>query len=155
MSCAQVSLLGSRNAKRRVCAATLMRALLLDEVDHPVLGMSWAEVSLLGSRYIRQTTLVLGPSFGVAGTKKRECCAGHAKDVHVDHSKTKCTHSGCSKRPSFGVAGTKTREPCREHAKDGMVDLQNTKKKIDPPTPTSTTKCDLSSSRTQTPRPPS
>ncbi|CAM9854184.1 unnamed protein product [Ectocarpus sp. 4 AP-2014] len=63
------------------------------------------------------------PSFGVAGTKKREFCRAHAQEEMVHVNSKKCAHQGCSKKPSFGVAGTKKREFCREHTNQGTVFL--------------------------------
>lgn len=62
------------------------------------------------------------PSYGNAGTKKREFCSGHAKEGMVNLNSKKCVHPGCSKVPSFGVAGTKDRDFCAGHTKQ-MVAL--------------------------------
>ena len=68
------------------------------------------------------------PSFGVAGTKKRKFCAGHAKEGMVNLINKKCAHQGCSKVPSFSLAGTMKRESCAGHAKAGMIDLMRKKR---------------------------
>lgn len=43
------------------------------------------------------------PSFGAAGSKKRELCAGHTKDGMVNVYNRQCVHEGCSKEPTFGL----------------------------------------------------
>ena len=63
------------------------------------------------------------PSFGVAGTKKREYCAQHAPDGMVNFKNRKCRTQGYGKGSLFGVAGTKTAEYCAQHTPDGMVDV--------------------------------
>ena len=50
------------------------------------------------------------PSFGVAGTTKREYCAQHAKDGVINVNIRPCRTEGCRNQLSFGVVGTKTRE---------------------------------------------
>eukprot|EP00752_Nemacystus_decipiens_P017620 g15791.t1 len=68
------------------------------------------------------------PSFGVAGTKRREFCSEHAEIGMVNiYGPCRCAHPGCCKYPSFGTAGTKKAEFCREHAKVGMVNLHSKK----------------------------
>lgn len=46
------------------------------------------------------------PSLGaVAGTNKRQSCAGHAEERVVDLKNKMCGHSGCTKRSSDDVLG--------------------------------------------------
>ena len=80
------------------------------------------------ARKCRQRGCTKTPSFGVAGTKKREVCREHATEGMVDLIKKKCIHHDCTKIPSFGVEGTKKVEFCRGHAKEGMTDLRSRKK---------------------------
>lgn len=59
----------------------------------------------------------------MAGSKKREFCAPHAKGGMVDVYNKRCGYPGCTKGPSYGVAGSKKREFCAQHATDGMVNV--------------------------------
>lgn len=63
------------------------------------------------------------PKYGVAGSKKREYCAPHAKGGMVDVYNKRCGFPGCTKGPSYGVAGSKKREFCAQHATEGMVNV--------------------------------
>lgn len=49
------------------------------------------------------------PSFGVAGTKKKQFRSAHKKEGMVDVANKSCAHRGCTKQASFGAAGTKNR----------------------------------------------
>lgn len=59
----------------------------------------------------------------MAGSKKREFCAPHAKGGMVDVYNKRCGFPGCTKGPSYGVAGSKKREFCAQHATEGMVNV--------------------------------
>ena len=68
------------------------------------------------------------PSFGVAGTKKKEWyCEQHAPNGMVNVKSRKCRTQGYVKAPLFGMAGTKTVEYCAQHAPDEMVDIKSRK----------------------------
>eukprot|EP00903_Cladosiphon_okamuranus_P013020 g12148.t1 len=67
------------------------------------------------------------PSFGLAGTNKREFCTEHGKEGMIHLISKKCAHQGCIAQPLYGVAGSKKREFCSKRAKQGMVDLHRKK----------------------------
>lgn len=58
---AKLFLLGSRDAKRWLCATPLSRALFAYDVNHPLLGVSGAELRLLGSHDAIRRALVANP----------------------------------------------------------------------------------------------
>lgn len=67
------------------------------------------------------------PSYGVAGSRKREFCTQHAMAGMMNVASKKCGNEGCIKRPSQGVTGSEKREFCAQHAKAGMVNVVNQK----------------------------
>lgn len=90
MSCAEFSLLGSDDAKRRLLAAALVCALPVDEVDHSLLSVFTAELSLLGSCDSKRRSLNAArllalvfedthPDLGVSRTELLLFCPWYAK----------------------------------------------------------------------------
>lgn len=118
-------------APQGVCALRLQHTAVVwrrwNEDGRVLQGTCQAGDGLSHQKEVRTPGLQHGKvlSFGVAGTKKRECCAGHAEEGIVDLICKKCAHPGCNNRPSFGVAGSKKREFCAGHATSGMVNLSH------------------------------
>ncbi|CAM9675420.1 unnamed protein product [Ectocarpus sp. 8 AP-2014] len=65
------------------------------------------------------------PTYGVAGSKKREFCSQHARDGMVNVNNKRCIQPNCTTIPSFAAAGSKKAEFCSQHAREGMVDVRS------------------------------
>lgn len=60
---------------------------------------------------------------GVAGSRRAESCAQHARAGMVYVMKRACGTEECSTKPSFGVTGSRRAEFCTQHARVGMVNV--------------------------------
>ncbi|CAN0506083.1 unnamed protein product [Ectocarpus sp. 12 AP-2014] len=65
------------------------------------------------------------PTYGVAGSKKREFCSQHARDGMVNVNNKRCIQPNCTTIPSFAAVGSKKAEFCSQHAREGMVDVRS------------------------------
>ncbi|CAM9633284.1 unnamed protein product [Hapterophycus canaliculatus] len=65
------------------------------------------------------------PTYGVAGSTKREFCSQHAKEGMINVNNKRCIQANCTTIPSFAVAGSKKAEFCSQHAREGMIDVRS------------------------------
>lgn len=68
-------------------------------------------------------TCTTSPVFGVAGTRKAEFCAPHAKEGMVPVSGKKCSGADCTKQLVYGLMGTTKAIVCVQHREGGLVNV--------------------------------